>query len=70
MIVALISVAPPTHHYDFHALLPPSCPWLVLMGDQDEVVPLNEVVSWAKSRQSKWNIGSLLIAVTFSWAID
>ncbi len=50
---ALISVAPPTHHYDFDALLPPPCPWLVLMGDQDEVVPLNEVVSWVKSRQSE-----------------
>ena len=61
---ALISVAPPTHHYDFHALLPPSCPWLVLMGEPDEVVPINEVVGQSLVNP-KWNIGSLLIAVTF-----
>jgi uncharacterized protein len=45
---ALISVAPPVHHYDFNAIELPSCPWLVLMGDQDEVVPLAAVQQWAE----------------------
>ncbi|MBB70990.1 MAG: hypothetical protein CMF50_01165 [Legionellales bacterium] len=48
--VYLISVAPPVHHYDFAELTDKiTSPWLVLMGEADEVVPPEEVYDWVKS---------------------
>jgi uncharacterized protein len=44
---ALISIAPPVNRYDFNQLTQISCPWLVIQGDQDEVVPYAEVQAWA-----------------------
>lgn len=44
----LLSIAPPVNHYDFSALTQIKSRWLVIQGDQDEVVPYKEVVSWAK----------------------
>lgn len=41
-----ISVAPPVHHYDFTALTQPAEDWIVLMGDDDEVVPAQQVYDW------------------------
>lgn len=43
----LISIAPPVNHYDFQTLLPMECPWLVIQGDQDEIVPAEAVQAWA-----------------------
>lgn len=43
----LVSVAPPVNHYDFGALTQLHCPWLVVQGDQDEVVPYAEVAAFA-----------------------
>jgi len=34
----LISVAPPVNRWDFAALPPPGCPWLVIQGEADDVV--------------------------------
>jgi alpha/beta superfamily hydrolase len=34
----LISIAPPVGRWDFAKLTAPYCPWLVVMGDADEVV--------------------------------
>lgn len=45
--VRLISIAPPVNHYDFQQLTNIQCPWLVIQGDQDEVVPFAEVKAWA-----------------------
>lgn len=45
----LISVAPPVHHYDFEALERPDCPWLVIQGDEDDVVPPEKVYEWVES---------------------
>jgi uncharacterized protein len=42
-VAALISVAPPVHHYDFSSIKTISCPWIVLVGDRDEVVPVEQV---------------------------
>lgn len=39
----LITVAPPVNHFDFQACLPIRCPWLVLQGDDDEIVPSEAV---------------------------
>lgn len=44
----LISIAPPVNHYDFNQLTQINCPWLVIQGDQDEVVPYAEVQAWAQ----------------------
>jgi len=46
----LILVAPAVSRLDFATLDDPDCPWLVVQGEDDEVVPTVEVVSWAKSR--------------------
>ncbi|MFT3763820.1 MAG: dienelactone hydrolase family protein [Pseudoxanthomonas sp.] len=45
---ALISIAPPaaTRGWDFGAIELPRCPWLVLMGEADEIVPPQAVYDW------------------------
>ena len=35
---ALISIAPPAGRWDFDKIVLPTCPWLVIQGDEDEVV--------------------------------
>lgn len=45
----LISIAPPVHHFDFAEIVRPSCPWLVIQGDADEVVPPDDVFSWLET---------------------
>ena len=45
----LITVAPPVDRMDFSALAVPSCPWLVVQGDSDELVDPQRVFAWAKS---------------------
>src|SRR3569832_1211270 len=43
----LITVAPPVNLYDFSDLAAPECPWLLIQGTADEVVPCREVAKWA-----------------------
>jgi uncharacterized protein len=43
----LISIAPPVERYGFGDFLPPNCPWLVVQGDEDDVVSPDAVVKWA-----------------------
>jgi alpha/beta superfamily hydrolase len=45
----LISIAPPVDRYSFDNLQHPECPWLVIQGDEDEVVNIDEVRSWVDS---------------------
>lgn len=45
-VAQLISVAPPVNLYDFSALRMPACPWLVVQGESDEVVPSAAVLAW------------------------
>lgn len=45
-VAQLISVAPPVNLYDFSALRMPTCPWLVVQGENDEVVPSAAVLAW------------------------
>lgn len=42
----LITIAPAVHLYDFAALPPPNCPWILVQGSADEVVPAAEVLAW------------------------
>ena len=46
-VAQLVTVAPPVNFFDFAPLPVPSCPWLLIQGDQDEVVPADDVLSWA-----------------------
>ena len=45
-VSGLITVAPAVHLYDFSTLAPPPCPWLLIQGEADEVVPVAAVRAW------------------------
>lgn len=45
-VAGLITVAPAVHLYDFAALTLPRCPWLLIQGEADEVVPVEAVRDW------------------------
>ena len=45
----LITIAPPVDRYPFESLHHPECPWLVIQGDEDEVVNIEIVRQWAVS---------------------
>lgn len=42
----MVSIAPPAGRWDFAAVLPPDCPWLVVQGEADDVVDPHEVYRW------------------------
>ncbi|KTD14620.1 alpha/beta superfamily transporter hydrolase [Legionella gratiana] len=43
----LITVAPPVHHYNYREFNPAPFPWIIVQGDEDEVVPPDLVVDFA-----------------------
>lgn len=45
----LISVAPAVRRFASGLASQPDCPWLVIQGDADEVVDVNETVEWVDS---------------------
>lgn len=58
----LITVAPPVHHFDYTEFSPAPMPWVVLQGDEDDVVPLQLVLDFV-ARTSP-NISLLRFAET------
>jgi hypothetical protein len=42
----MVSIAPPAGRWDFSAVLPPTCPWLVVIGEEDDVVEPQQVYDW------------------------
>lgn len=42
----LITIAPPVNLYDLANLSTPDCPWLLIQGKDDEVVPCKDVSKW------------------------
>jgi alpha/beta superfamily hydrolase len=42
----LISIAVPVQRFDVGSLVQPGCPWIVIQGDEDELVDTDEVVNW------------------------
>ena len=42
----LLTVAPPVNLYDWDVLAPVHCPWTVVQGDQDDMVPAEGVRQW------------------------
>ena len=45
----LICIAPPVDRYAFDSLHHPECPWLVVQGDEDDVVHVDAVTNWANA---------------------
>jgi alpha/beta superfamily hydrolase len=45
----LVLVAPPAGRWDFSMVQPPACPWLIVQGEEDEVVEPKAVFDWAAS---------------------
>ena len=43
---ALITVAPPVRMFDFDKLQSVHCPWLLVQGDEDEIVDVQSVENW------------------------
>lgn len=48
-IQQLISIAPPVRSFAIAKLKLPSCPWLVIQGEEDEVVPPQAVFAWLET---------------------
>nr|HAT8714542.1 hypothetical protein [Legionella jordanis] len=44
----LITIAPPVHHYDYNEFHPAPHPWVIVQGDEDEVVPASFVFDFAE----------------------
>ncbi|MED5430756.1 MAG: alpha/beta fold hydrolase, partial [Pseudomonadota bacterium] len=47
-VSTLLLVAPPVHHYPFTDIETTGCPVTVVQGDDDEVVPAEQVFRWAE----------------------
>lgn len=45
-IAQMISIAPPAGRWDFSAVLLPTCPWLVIQGEADDIVDPQAVYDW------------------------
>lgn len=44
----LVTVAPAVMRFAAAPIVPPACPWLLVQGDADDVVPPHEVLDWAR----------------------
>ena len=48
----LLSIAPPVgRSWDFTGIETPTCPWLVIQGEADEIVDAQAVKAWAEAQQ-------------------
>ena len=47
-LARLILVAPPVGRFDFAGIMPPGCPWMVIQGEEDDVVDPGRVIDWAR----------------------
>lgn len=48
-IAQLVCVAPPVINFKMENLPPITCPWVIVQGDQDEIVSAGAVFAWAES---------------------
>ena len=49
----MISIAPPVGLRAFDGVLPPTCPWLVIQGEADDLVDPQKVYAWIDSLKDK-----------------
>lgn len=52
-VKCLVTIAPPVEHFPMRSLPPITCPWVVVQGELDEVVPPAAVFDWAEHRDPK-----------------
>jgi len=52
----MISIAPPVGYRDFAGVLPPDCPWLVIVPEADEVVDPQAVFEWIETLDPRPNL--------------
>ncbi len=52
-VAQVISIAPPAGRWDFSAVLPPACPWLVIQGEADDIVEPRAVYDWLAKLDAK-----------------
>lgn len=45
----MITVAPPVGRWDFSAAIAPPCPWLVIQGEDDDIVDPQAVYDWIEA---------------------
>ena len=49
----LVTVAPPAGRWDFAGITLPTCPWLVIQGEADEIVDPQAVYDWLKKSKAQ-----------------
>jgi len=49
----LVSIAPPVDKYGFDTAAPPTCPWLIIQGDDDDVVDPARVCAYVESLETR-----------------
>lgn len=49
-IKKLVTVAPPVEHFPMQSLPAINCPWVLVQGELDDVVPAKAVLAWAEAR--------------------
>ena len=52
----LLLVAPPVHHYPFDEIENTGCPVTVVQGEDDEVVPAEQVFRWAEQTPDRKSV--------------
>ena len=53
---ALITVAPPVGRWEFSDIELPTCPWLLIQGEDDELVDAQAVFAWAEKLEQPPNV--------------
>lgn len=46
----MVTIAPPVGFRDFATVRPPSCPWLAIQGEADEIVSAQNVLAWLNAQ--------------------
>lgn len=49
----LVTVAPAVQHFPMNEIPPIICPWVLVQGDRDDIVPPEKVYEWAEARDPK-----------------
>lgn len=52
-VARLVTVAPPVENFSMSNLPPITAPWILVQGEEDEVVSPEAVFAWAESREPK-----------------
>tara|TARA_R110002110_G_scaffold121431_2_gene297195 strand:+ start:25152 stop:25805 length:654 start_codon:yes stop_codon:yes gene_type:complete len=62
----LFTIAPAVHHQPYEQVANVACPWVVIQGTQDEVVPPEQVYDWFQRQQAQSHNAMQLIKLDAS----